>query len=151
MSSQYRSPECMPDGAGPGVGSEQSGALIAEELYKRGQRTFPAASNEGRTPHRHRGGVIVEWPALATFFRITPEKLPVPRVQFVAPHVSLRDEGRTLYLHEFARDCKAAMFFAVDADRNVCIVDWESGRIAMRPPSGASRWAAGCIGSSGSQ
>src|SRR5690348_1782798 len=118
-SSQYRSPAYLPDGAVEVVGSGKSGALIAEELYQRGQRTFLAASKEWRTPHRHRGAVIVEWLALATFFGIAPEKLPVLRVQFVAPHVSLRDEGRTLYLHEFARDCKATMVFAADADRNV--------------------------------
>ena len=103
-SSQYRNPESLPAGGVLVVGSAQSGAQIAEELYQRGRRTFLATSRAGRVPRRYRGKDIVEWLVLTGFFGITPERLPVPKVQFVAPHVSGRDGGRTLNLHQFARD-----------------------------------------------
>lgn len=103
-SSQYRNPESLPAGAVLVVGSGQSGAQIAEELYQHGRRTFLATSGAGRVPRRYRGKDIVEWLMLTGFFGITPERLPVPKVQFVAPHLSGRDGGRTLNLHRFARD-----------------------------------------------
>jgi putative flavoprotein involved in K+ transport len=103
-SSQYRNPHGLPDGAVLVVGSGQSGAQIAEDLYQHGRRTFLATSRAGRVPRRYRGKDIVEWLVATGFFGITPGKLPVPKVQFVAPHVSGRDGGRTLNLHQFARD-----------------------------------------------
>ncbi|MCA9879708.1 MAG: NAD(P)-binding domain-containing protein [Thermomicrobiales bacterium] len=103
-SSQYRNPQRLPDGAVLVVGSGQSGAQIAEEMYQQGRRTFLATSSAGRVPRRYRGRDIVDWLVQTGFFRITPERLPVPKVQFVAPHVSGRDGGRTLNLHQFAQD-----------------------------------------------
>jgi putative flavoprotein involved in K+ transport len=115
-SSQYRNPACLPDGAVLVVGSGQSGAQIAEELYQHGRRTFLATSSAGRVPRRYRGRDIVEWLVLNGFFGITPEKLPVPKVQFVSPHVSGRDGGRTLNLHRFARDGVTLLGHLRDAD-----------------------------------
>lgn len=103
-SSQYRNPQSLPDGAVLVVGSGQSGAQIAEEVYLQGRRTFLATSSAGRVPRRYRGRDIVDWLVQTGFFRITPDRLPVPKVQFVAPHVSGRDGGRTLNLHQFAQD-----------------------------------------------
>lgn len=103
-SSQYRNPRGLPEGAVLVIGSGQSGAQIAEELNLQGRCTYLATSSVGRVPRRYRGKDIVEWLVLTGFFGITPEKLPVPKVQFVAPHVSGRDGGRTLNLHQFARD-----------------------------------------------
>ncbi len=116
-SSQYRNPAGLPDGAVLVVGSGQSGAQIAEELYQHGRRTFLATSSAGRVPRRYRGKDIIEWLVLSGFFGITPEKLPVPKVQFVAPHVSGRDGGRTLNLHRFAQDGVTLLGHLRDADR----------------------------------
>jgi putative flavoprotein involved in K+ transport len=115
-SSQYRNPQSLPAGAVLVVGSGQSGAQIAEELYQSGRRTFLATSGAGRVPRRYRGRDIVEWLVLNGFFGITPEKLPVPKVQFVAPHVSGRDGGRTLNLHQFARDGVTLLGRLLDAN-----------------------------------
>jgi putative flavoprotein involved in K+ transport len=115
-SSQYRNPRSLPAGAVLVIGSGQSGAQIAEELYQHGRRTFLATSGAGRVPRRYRGRDIVEWLVLNGFFGITPEKLPVPKVQFVAPHVSGRDGGRTLNLHQFAREGVTLLGRFLDAD-----------------------------------
>ncbi|MFN8663874.1 MAG: NAD(P)-binding domain-containing protein [Thermomicrobiales bacterium] len=115
-SSQYRNPQGLPDGGVLVVGSGQSGAQIAEELYHHGRRTFLATSRAGRVPRRYRGKDIVEWLVATGFFGITPEKLPVPKVQFVAPHVSGRDGGHTLNLHQFARDGVTLLGHLQDTD-----------------------------------
>ncbi|MCA9862703.1 MAG: NAD(P)-binding domain-containing protein, partial [Thermomicrobiales bacterium] len=121
-SSHYRNPRNLPAGAVLVVGSGQSGAQIAEELYQHGRRTFLATSGAGRVPRRYRGRDIVEWLVLTGFFGITPESLPVPKVQFVAPHVSGRDGGRSLNLHQFARDGVTLLGRVQDADGAVLMI-----------------------------
>lgn len=115
-SSQYRKPEGLPDGGVLVVGSGQSGAQSAEELHQHGRRTFLATSGAGRVPRRYRGRDIVAWLGQTGFFGITPEKLPAPKNQFVAPHVSGRDGGRTLNVHRFVRDGVTLLGRLQDAD-----------------------------------
>jgi putative flavoprotein involved in K+ transport len=103
-SSQYRRPEALPPGAVLVIGSAQSGAQIAEELYRRGRRVFVSVGNAGRAPRRYRGKDVVEWLMTIGFFDITPDKLPVPKERFAPPHVSGANGGHTLNLHQFARD-----------------------------------------------
>ncbi len=103
-SSQYRNPELLPPGAVLVVGSAQSGAQIAEELFLRGRTVFLSVGGAGRAPRRYRGRDVVEWLVTIGFFDITPDKLPVPKEQFAAPHVSGINGGHTLNLHQFARD-----------------------------------------------
>jgi putative flavoprotein involved in K+ transport len=87
-SSRYRNPESLPEGAVLVVGSAQSGAQIAEELYQHGRDVFLSIGGAGRAPRRYRGKDVVDWLSRIGFFDITPDKLPVPKEQFAAPHVS---------------------------------------------------------------
>jgi putative flavoprotein involved in K+ transport len=103
-SSRYRNPESLPAGAVLVVGSAQSGAQIAEELYQQGRSVFLSIGSAGRAPRRYRGKDVVVWLSQIGFFDITPDKLPVPKEHFAAPHVSGANGGHTLNLHQFARD-----------------------------------------------
>jgi putative flavoprotein involved in K+ transport len=103
-SSQYRNPESLPAGAVLVVGSAQSGAQIAEELYVRGRKVFLSVGGAGRAPRRYRGKDVVAWLTQIGFFDMTPDKLPVPIERFAPPHVSGANGGHTLNLHQFARD-----------------------------------------------
>jgi putative flavoprotein involved in K+ transport len=117
-SSQYRRPEALPEGAVLVVGSAQSGAQIAEELYQHGRRVFLSVGNAGRAPRRYRGKDVVEWLLSIGFFDITPDKLPVPKEQFSPPHVSGTRGGHTLNLHQFARDGVALLGHVRGAEGN---------------------------------
>ena len=102
---QYRHPGALPPGAVLVVGSGQSGCQIAEELYLSGHRVYLCTSSAGRAPRRYRGKDIFEWLQLSGFLDRTVDVLPSPKAKFAAnPHLSGRDGGRTLNLHQFARD-----------------------------------------------
>jgi putative flavoprotein involved in K+ transport len=103
-SSRYRNPQSLPDGAVLVVGSAQSGCQIAEELYQQGRQVFLCVGGAGRAPRRYRDNDIFTWLYRCGFFDITPDKLPMPRERFAAPHVSGTMGGHTLDLHQFARD-----------------------------------------------
>lgn len=104
-SSRYRNPASLPPGAVLIVGSGQSGCQIAEELYLHGRQVFLSTGrSSGRAPRRYRGKDVIGWLALAGFLDITPDRLPVPRMRFAAPHISGGNGGHMLNLHQFARD-----------------------------------------------
>jgi putative flavoprotein involved in K+ transport len=104
-SSEYRNPAALPAGAVLVVGSAQSGAQIAEELYLSGRQVYLSVSGAGRGPRRYRGKDIVWWMNEAGMSDITVDKLPSPRAKFVASAmVSGTRGGHTLNLHQFARD-----------------------------------------------
>jgi len=103
-SSAYRNPESLPAGAVLVVGSAQSGCQIAEELYQSGRQVFLATGSAGRAPRRYRGKDMFEWLFEIGFFNMTPDRLPVPRERFAAPHLSGKQGGHTLNLHRFACD-----------------------------------------------
>jgi putative flavoprotein involved in K+ transport len=103
-SSQYRNAESLPEGGVLVVGSAQSGAQIAEELYQHGRHVFLSVGGAGRVPRRYRGKDVVAWLTQVGFFDMTPDKLPVPKEQFAPPHVSGTQGGHSLNLHQFACD-----------------------------------------------
>lgn len=103
-SSEYRNPDALPAGAVLVVGSGQSGCQIAEELYQSGRKVFLCTGSAGRAPRRYRGKDTVEWLQLIGFFNMTPDKLPVPIEHFAPPHLSGKNGGHSLNLHQFARD-----------------------------------------------
>jgi putative flavoprotein involved in K+ transport len=104
-SSRYRNPESLPAGAVLVVGTAQSGCQIAEELYRRGRQVFlSTGSSSGRAPRRYRGRDVFSWLFDIGFFDLTPDKMPVPKERFAAPHVTGAAGGHTLNLHQFARD-----------------------------------------------
>ncbi len=104
-SSAYRNPEALPPGAVLVVGSAQSGAQIAEELYQRGRTVSHSIGSTGRAPRRYRGKDVVDWLLNSIgFFDLPPENFPAPIEHFAPPHVSGSQGGHTLNLHQFARD-----------------------------------------------
>jgi putative flavoprotein involved in K+ transport len=104
-SGQYRNPGMLPAGAVLVVGSGQSGAQIAEELVHSGRTVYLCVGSAGRAPRRYRGRDTWEWLSLSGFLDRTVDKLPSPRARFAGnPHISGRDGGHTLNLHQFARD-----------------------------------------------
>ncbi len=104
-SGEYRNPQALPPGGVLVVGSAQSGCQIAEELYQSGRQVYLCVGSAGRAPRRYRGKDIYEWLSLSGFLDRTVDKLPSPRAKFAGnPHLSGKDGGRTLNLHQFARD-----------------------------------------------
>jgi putative flavoprotein involved in K+ transport len=103
-SSKYRNPQSLPEGAVLVVGSAQSGAQIAEELYQSGRKVYLSTSRAGRAPRRYRGKDTLEWLFMLGFFDTPAEKMPFPAEHFTVPHVSGTRGGHTLNLHQFARD-----------------------------------------------
>lgn len=104
-SGQYRNPGALPEGAVLVVGSAQSGCQIAEELYQAGRKVYLSVGSAGRAPRRYRGKDCFEWLNLTGFLSRTPDKLPSPRARFAGnPHVSGKDGGHGLNLHQFVRD-----------------------------------------------
>ncbi|PKQ15253.1 MAG: FAD-dependent oxidoreductase [Actinobacteria bacterium HGW-Actinobacteria-7] len=104
-SGQYRNPGALRDGAVLVVGSAQSGCQIAQELYQHGRKVFLCVGGAGRVPRRYRGRDIVEWMSLIGFMDRTVDELPSPQARFAGnPHLSGRDGGQTLNLHQFVRD-----------------------------------------------
>jgi len=102
---QYRNPQALPLGAVLVVGSGQSGCQIAEELYQSGRRVYLSTSSAGRVPRRYRGKDVFDWLELSGFLDRTVDVLPSPKAKFAAnPHLSGRDGGRTINLHQFVRD-----------------------------------------------
>jgi putative flavoprotein involved in K+ transport len=104
-SGEYRNPLLLPDGAVLVVGSAQSGCQIAEELYESGRKVYLCVGSAGRAPRRYRGRDVFYWLKQAGFFDRTVDKLPSPKAKFSGnPHLSGRDGGHTINLHQFVRD-----------------------------------------------
>jgi putative flavoprotein involved in K+ transport len=104
-SSEYRNPAALPPGAVLVVGSAQSGAQIAEELYESGRQVYLCVSRAGRIPRRYRGKDTTRWFDEAGSFDMTVDKLPSPKAKFRASaHASGTRGGHSINLHQFARD-----------------------------------------------
>jgi len=101
----YRNPQSLPDGAVLVVGSGQSGAQIAEELYRSGKEVYLSVSRAARVPRRYRGKDANWWHARLGDYERTVDQLPSPGAKFASkPIISGKDGGHTLNLHQFARD-----------------------------------------------
>jgi putative flavoprotein involved in K+ transport len=104
-SSSYRNPDQLPAGAVLVVGSGQSGMQIAEELYQSGRMVYLSVGSTPRVPRRYRGRDIISWFVDTGFFAQTVDKLPSPKARLASnPHLSGKDGGHSLNLHQFARD-----------------------------------------------
>ena len=112
-SAQYRKPEALPPGGVLVVGSGQSGAQIADELNRSGRSVYLSTGRAGRVPRRHCGEDTAGWLALAAGFDMGPfvdsadtldSKTLWGERRSSKPHVTGKDGGRDLNLHEFARD-----------------------------------------------
>jgi putative flavoprotein involved in K+ transport len=104
-SGTYRNERQLPAGAVLVVGSAQSGAQIAEELYQKGRKVYLSVSSAGRAPRRYRGKDVTYWLNKIPFFSRTIEDLPSPKAKFTPnPHVTGNAGGHDLNLHQFAKD-----------------------------------------------
>ncbi|HEX8895488.1 MAG TPA: NAD(P)-binding domain-containing protein, partial [Terriglobales bacterium] len=103
-SDEYRNPESLPAGSVLVVGSGQSGAQIAEELYESGRKVYLSVSRAGRVPRRYRGKDANWWHDRMGDYERTVDQLPSPQAKFASkPQISGKDGGHTLNLHQFAR------------------------------------------------
>jgi len=104
-SMEYKNPSSLPAGAVLVVGTGQSGAQIAEELYQSGGRTYLSVGSAGRVPRRYRGRDINDWFTRLGLFDTEVEELESPREKFAYhPQISGKNGGHSLNLHQFARD-----------------------------------------------
>ena len=103
-SSSYRNPQSLPPGAVLVVGSGQSGAQIAEELYQSGRKVLLATGVAPHSPRRYRGKDMFRWLVDTGFVDQTFEQMQFMGKGFVAPMFSGKDGGHALNLHKFFRD-----------------------------------------------
>jgi putative flavoprotein involved in K+ transport len=122
-SMEYRNPASLPEGAVLVVGTGQSGAQIAEELYQSGRKVYLSIGSTGRVPRRYRGRDINQWLTCMGKFDTKVEELPSPRAKFDAhPQISGKNGGETLNLHQFARDGVTLLGHVRDAREGKLIV-----------------------------
>ena len=104
-SMDYKNPSSLPDGAVLVVGTGQSGAQIAEELYQSGRKVYLSIGSAGRVPRRYRGKDISDWLTRIGTFDTRVEELKSPQAKFQPhPQISGKNGGESLNLHQFARD-----------------------------------------------
>src|SRR3974377_1149277 len=104
-SMDYKNPSALPAGAVLVIGTGQSGAQIAEELYQSGRKVYLSIGSAGRVPRRYRGRDINDWFTRMGMFDTSVGELKSPKAKF-APHpqISGKNGGESLNLHQFARD-----------------------------------------------
>ena len=104
-SDEYKNPQQLPAGSVLVVGSAQSGAQIAGELYQNGRKVYLSVSRAGRVPRRYRGKDANWWQAQMGTYNRPVNQLPSPQAKFASkPQISGKDGGHTLNLHQFVRD-----------------------------------------------
>lgn len=124
-SSQYRNPASLPGGAVLVVGTGQSGAQIAQELYQSGRKIYLSIGSAGRVPRRYRGRDINDWFTRIGMFDTKVAELKSPKLKFHAhPQISGKNGGQSLNLHQFARDGVVLLGHVRDA---------RDGRIIVAP------------------
>jgi len=103
-SSEYRNSEALPPGAVLVVGSAQSGCQIAEELYQSGRKVYLCVGSAVRMPRRYRTKEIFWWLNKFGLLKLRI-RLPSPKTKMpTPPHLSGKDGGHSLNLHQFVRD-----------------------------------------------
>ncbi|AGZ43462.1 MSMEG_0569 family flavin-dependent oxidoreductase [Actinoplanes friuliensis] len=104
-SSQYRSPERLPEGAVLVVGTGQSGCQIAEDLHLAGRRVHLAVGSAPRAARRYRGRDTLAWlDEMGHYARGIDEFADADEVRLRANHyMTGRDGGRDIDLRAFAR------------------------------------------------
>ncbi len=106
--SQYRSPDALPDGAVLVVGTGQSGCQIAEDLHLAGRAVHLATGSAPRVARRYRGRDVVAWlDEMGHYDRGVDEfeDADALRLRLRANHyVTGRDGGHDIDLRVFARE-----------------------------------------------
>ena len=95
---------------GSTAGGGSCGALvsrapeIAHELHEAGRKVHLCVGRAGRLPRRYRGRDAVAWQREMGYLDRTPAMLDSPADRFRGdPHLTGKDGGRTLSLHDFHR------------------------------------------------
>jgi putative flavoprotein involved in K+ transport len=104
-SMEYTNPSTLPEGAVLAVGTGQSGAQIAQELYQSGRKVYLSIGSAGRVPRRYRGKDINDWFTRIGMFDTKVDELKSAADKFHPhPQISGKNGGQSLSLHQFARD-----------------------------------------------
>jgi len=104
-SMDYKNPSSLPEGAVLVVGTGQSGAQIAQELYQSGRKVYLSIGSAGRVPRRYRGKDINDWFTRIGMFDTKVEELKSAADKYHPhPQISGKNGGQSLNLHQFARD-----------------------------------------------
>jgi putative flavoprotein involved in K+ transport len=106
QSSEYRSPQALPEGGVLVVGSGQSGAQIAEDLHLAGRKVFLAVGEAPRCARVYRGRDVVDWLADMQYYDLSVQEHPLREgVRDNTNHyVTGRDGGRDIDLRKFATE-----------------------------------------------
>lgn len=116
-SSEYENPDQLPPGGVLVVGSGQSGCQIAEELFNSGRQVYLSTGRANRLPRRYRGKDFTRWLKLTGFIDRTVDELESPSERFDPnPHVSGKDGGHTINLHQFYKRGIQLLGHAVDGE-----------------------------------
>jgi putative flavoprotein involved in K+ transport len=122
-SSRYRNPDGLPPGAVLVVGSADTGCQIAEELCESGRQVYLCVGRSSRGPRRYRGKDFVFWAVTLGLVDQTADQLPDPGARFTAnPHLTGKNGGYTLNLHQFARNRVVLLGRLVDVRDNTILL-----------------------------
>ena len=96
----YRNAACLPEGPVLVVGSGQSGAQIAEDLFLDGREVHLSVGSAPRSPRRYRGKDVVDWLDRMGYYSMPIADHPDPRaVRSKTNHyLTGRDGGREIDL-----------------------------------------------------
>ena len=102
----YRRSSYLPEGAVLVVGSGQSGAQIAEDLFLDGREVHLSVGSAPRSPRRYRGKDVVDWLDRMGYYSMPIAEHPDPRaVRSKTNHVLTgRDGGREIDLRARAME-----------------------------------------------
>src|SRR6202166_2995218 len=104
-SMKYKNRSTLLEGAVLVVGTGQSGAPIAQELYQSGRKVYLSIGSAGRVPRRYRGKDIIDWVTRMGMFDTQVQILKSPAEKFhPLPQISGKSGGESLNLHQFSRD-----------------------------------------------
>lgn len=97
---EYRNPASLPPGPVLVVGSGQSGAQIAEDLFLAGREVHLSVGSAPRSPRRYRGRDVVDWLDRMGYYAMPISDHPDPRaVRSKTNHyLTGRDGGREIDL-----------------------------------------------------
>jgi putative flavoprotein involved in K+ transport len=94
VTSEYRRPEQLPEGAVLLVGGGQSGCQIADELLASGRAVYLSAGRCAWFPRRHRGRDFLHWALEMGLLDETVDSLPSPAARLGCnPPISGNDGG----------------------------------------------------------
>ena len=101
---EYKNCGQAADGSVLVVGSGQTGCQIVEDFLRAGRKIYLCVAQTGRLLRRYRGYDSMIWLRATGNLDRTPDMLDDPARRFVGdPHLTGRDGGSTVSLHDFRR------------------------------------------------